>query len=93
MDLRLFLLGATGYIGSQFLFDLSRSGTAKRLRIRALVRALTPEKEAQLKEICSSLQPVEGSLKDGDLIQEEASQADLVVNCANNSDWPSIRSE
>ncbi|KAK7026872.1 hypothetical protein VNI00_015414 [Paramarasmius palmivorus] len=91
MDLRLFLLGATGYIGSQFLFDLARSGTAKKFHIRALVRA-SPEKEARLKEICSSLQVVHGDLQDENLIQEEASKADIVINCATSSDWPSIRS-
>ncbi|KAK7026849.1 hypothetical protein VNI00_015391 [Paramarasmius palmivorus] len=88
---RVFMLGATGYVGSQFLIELSRSEKSKALYITALVRALTPEKESRLKKIHPAIQAIEGNLDDEDIIREEASKADIVIDCASSDHWPSVR--
>ncbi|KAF8996808.1 hypothetical protein BDQ17DRAFT_1310135 [Cyathus striatus] len=85
----LFLLGATGFLGSQFLIHLSKSDLTK-FHIRALLRAPIEKKEAQIKAIYPNLSVVEGTLEDDAIIQEEASKADYVINCASSDHHTSV---
>ncbi|KAJ8521054.1 hypothetical protein ONZ45_g2196 [Pleurotus djamor] len=85
-----FYLGATGFLGSQFLVDLARE--LPDLKITALVRAPVEEKEKQLKTIYPNLTVVEGVLEDDATIQEQAAKADIVINSASSDHIGSIKS-
>ncbi|KDR74353.1 hypothetical protein GALMADRAFT_227416 [Galerina marginata CBS 339.88] len=85
-----FLLGATGYLGSQFLVSLGRRSPSLQFHVIALVRNLDAQKEARLKTIYPDLSAVEGSLDDADVIVEGASRAKYVVNCASSDHDKSI---
>ncbi|KAF8164777.1 hypothetical protein B0H34DRAFT_779869 [Crassisporium funariophilum] len=87
-EMTVFLLGATGYLGSQFLVLLGRKRLP--LYIVALVRNVTVEKEAKLKAIYGNLTIVEGSLDDAETIQDQASKAKYVINCANSDHVGSV---
>lgn len=78
----IFLLGATGYLGSQFLIYLARD--LPRLPVTALVRSLTAERARQLNAVHGNLTLVEGTLDDDALIQEQAAKADVTINCASS---------
>ncbi|EEB87373.1 hypothetical protein MPER_15287, partial [Moniliophthora perniciosa FA553] len=90
-ELHVFMLGATGYLGSQFLVELSRAKKVQTFRIIALVRNLTPEKEARLKEIYENLHAIEGDLDSEGIIEEQVSKAHIVINCASSDHWPCVR--
>lgn len=81
----IFFLGATGFIGSQLLVSLGRAG--HNFHIVALVRQLTEEKKAKIKEVYANIEFVEGTLTDADILIEQASKAKYVINCAS-SDHP-----
>lgn len=81
----IFFLGATGFIGSQLLVSLGRAG--HKFHIVALVRQLTEEKKAKIKEVYANIEFVEGTLTDADILIEQASKAKYVINCAS-SDHP-----
>ncbi|KAF8954259.1 hypothetical protein BDZ97DRAFT_1677262 [Flammula alnicola] len=81
----IFFLGATGFIGSQFLVLLSRASL--NLHVVALTRDLSADRQAKLKEIYPDIEFVKGTLNDADVIIEQASKAKYVVNCAS-SDHP-----
>ncbi|KAI6044874.1 hypothetical protein EDC04DRAFT_271088 [Pisolithus marmoratus] len=80
-----FFLGATGYLGSEFLLLLNRE--LPELHIVALMRNVTPEREAQLRALYPNSSVVEGTLDDDAVIKEQAAKADTVINCAS-SDHP-----
>ncbi|KAJ3507823.1 hypothetical protein NLJ89_g6086 [Agrocybe chaxingu] len=83
----IFILGATGYLGSQFLVLLGRKSLG--YHVVALVRNLDPEgkKLGQLRAIYEDLEVVEGTLEDKEVIEREAEKAKYVVNSAS-SDHP-----
>lgn len=81
----IFFVGATGFIGSQLLVSLGRAG--HKFHIVALVRQLTEEKQARIREIYENIEFVEGTLTDADVLIEQASKAKYVINCAS-SDHP-----
>ncbi|TFK35052.1 hypothetical protein BDQ12DRAFT_760575 [Crucibulum laeve] len=85
----IFLLGATGFLGSQFLVLYAQSDLPK-FHIVALLRAPTAEKEAKLKEIYNDIFVVEGTLDDDAIIQEQAAKADYVINCASSDHHASV---
>lgn len=87
----LFLLGATGFLGSQFLTYLARD--LPHLHVVALVRAPTEGKPEQLKAIYENLSIVEGTLDDDAVIQEEAARADYTINCASSDHFGSVLCE
>ncbi|EDR04957.1 uncharacterized protein LACBIDRAFT_294969 [Laccaria bicolor S238N-H82] len=87
----LFILGATGHLGSQFLVNLAHSPAIPQLRVVALIRKLTPETQAKLKEIYKDLEIVEGSLDEAAEIKSQAEKADYVVNCASSDHLGSIQ--
>ncbi|KDR74351.1 hypothetical protein GALMADRAFT_70749 [Galerina marginata CBS 339.88] len=86
----IFLLGATGYLGSQFLILLGRRSPSLQFHVLALVRNLDKEKEARLKTIYPDLSTLEGGLDDADVIVEGASRAKYVVNCASSDHDTSV---
>ncbi|KAH9483165.1 Oxidase ucsJ [Psilocybe cubensis] len=85
----IFLLGATGYLGSQLLVLLSASSI--NYHVVALVRAANQEKEEKLKSIHHNLSVVKGSLDDHEIITEQASKAKYVINCASSDHPGSIK--
>jgi nucleoside-diphosphate-sugar epimerase len=72
--MRLFVIGGTGYIGSVVCERLQADGHT----LRGLARS--DESAAQLAE--AGIEPVRGSMGDGDVIREAASAADGVVQIA-----------
>ena len=85
----IFMLGATGYLGSEFLILLARDYPDH--HIRALVRNATPEKVSRLHEIHPHVTVVEGTLDDAAVIVEEVLKADIVINSASSDHWPSVK--
>jgi nucleoside-diphosphate-sugar epimerase len=75
---RIFVTGATGYIGGSLAARLVANGH----QVRGLVR--NADKAAQLKS--RGIEPVLGTLADLALIAEASRQADAVVNTANSDD-------
>ncbi|KAH8088956.1 hypothetical protein BXZ70DRAFT_501495 [Cristinia sonorae] len=86
----IFFLGATGYLGSEFLILLARDFPG--LQVKALVRNATPEKVAQLEKIYPGITVVEGTLEDDAVIQEQAQSVDVVINTASSDHSPSVKS-
>lgn len=86
----IFFLGATGYLGSEFIILLARD--YPQLPIVALLRASTPERIAALKAIHPNISAVEGTLDDDAVIQRETERADIVINSASSDHWPSVKS-
>ncbi|KAK3807417.1 MAG: hypothetical protein JOS17DRAFT_766719 [Linnemannia elongata] len=87
--LRVFVLGATGYIGSTFLdLLLKKKDTARKYTFRALVRS--QDKADQLIRP-QGIEPVLGSLDDVAIIEDEAANADIVINLADADHLPSVQ--
>lgn len=84
----IFLLGATGFLGSQFLIFLARD--LPQFHIVALLRAPDLVKEAQLKAIYKDLSVVEGTLDSDDVIAKQAEEADYTINCASSDHLASV---
>ncbi|KAG0296105.1 hypothetical protein BGZ98_001107 [Dissophora globulifera] len=79
--IRLFVAGITGYIGSSAMDLLFQDPSARtRYTVRALVRS---QEKAESDVRPFGVEPVIGSLDDLDLLTEEASQADVVLNFAH----------
>lgn len=76
--MRVFITGATGYIGGSVAEKLMARGDS----VTGLVRS--DEKAAQLK--ARGITPVRGSLADFSVITEAAAAADAVLNTANSDD-------
>lgn len=74
--MRVFVTGATGYIGGAIAARLQQSGH----EILGLVRS--PEKAAQLR--ARGIEPVAGSLDDAQVVSDAAGRSDAVVNAANS---------
>lgn len=83
-----FLLGATGYLGSTFLKSFAKQ--YPNVAVVALVRGAA-EREAAIRAIHPNTTVVEGSLQSTDLIRSEASKATVVINCANPDDVECIQ--
>ncbi|KAF8443915.1 hypothetical protein L210DRAFT_3643493 [Boletus edulis BED1] len=74
----IFFVGATGYLGSQFLLLLNEK--LPQLHVVALLRNATPVRKEQLQKLYSNISFVEGSLDDDAIIQEQAAKVDIVIN-------------
>ncbi|KAH7920849.1 NAD(P)-binding protein [Leucogyrophana mollusca] len=86
----IFFLGATGYLGSEFLILLNRR--IPELHVVALLRSPTPERQSRLKEIYPNISFVEGALEDDAIIQREVAKANIVINCASSDHLASVKS-
>ncbi|UUZ64033.1 NAD-dependent epimerase/dehydratase family protein [Polaromonas sp. P1-6] len=81
--MKLFITGATGYIGGSIAARLVADGHS----VRGLVRD-----RAKADLLCSSgIQPVFGSLDDEEVLAREAREADGVVNAANADHLASLQ--
>lgn len=76
----IFILGATGYIGGAVFTGIRNA--YPNVPIAALVRNL----ESNPALTAAGARVVQGSHSDLDIIQKEASEADLVINCADADD-------
>lgn len=74
--MKVFITGATGYIGGSLAVRLKQKGHA----VRGLVRSL--DKIAGL--AAQGMEPVSGTLDDTGLLRREAQAADVVINAASS---------
>ena len=79
--LTIFLLGSTGYVGSQFLMLLGEAYPT--LLVRALLRPGAEQRVEWLHRTHPNISIVEGSLDDVVLVEDQARRADIVINVAN----------
>lgn len=74
--MKIFITGATGYVGGSIGSYLAQAGHS----IRGLVRDM--DKAAALNKL--GIEAVPGSLDDSEVLQREAGLADAVINCASS---------
>lgn len=74
---RIFLTGATGYVGGEVLHHIKHS-TLTGLQVACLVR--DADKAKKLKSAYPDVDIVQGGLDDGDTIEREARAADVVLS-------------
>ena len=74
---RIFLTGATGYVGGDVLYRLQKSSPANS-HILCLVR--DPENAKKLSESYPKVEIIQGDLDDSDLIEREARNADVFLS-------------
>lgn len=86
---RIFLLGTTGYVGSELLILLAQD--LPEHHVVALVRNATPERIDSLKAIHPNISVVEGTLEDAEVIEKESEIADIIINTASSDHWPSVK--
>ncbi|TRM56142.1 hypothetical protein BD626DRAFT_576071 [Schizophyllum amplum] len=86
-NLNIFMTGATGYIGGAVLARLLRGQNSQKLHIKALVR--DAGKALKLKDF--GVEPVMGTLDDAELIEKEASKADVIISAASADHEPSCQ--
>ncbi|PWY89197.1 nucleoside-diphosphate-sugar epimerase [Aspergillus heteromorphus CBS 117.55] len=79
---KIFLTGATGYIGGDALYALTSKYPS--YSISALVRS--PEKAEQVQAQYPSVRVVVGDLDDSALLEKESADADIVLHTADASD-------
>jgi nucleoside-diphosphate-sugar epimerase len=84
MAIKVFITGATGYIGGAILSELLK--TPQKYSISALVRK--PEHGEVLKKL--NVTPVYGSLDDAEVLVEASRNADVVINAANSDHLPAV---
>jgi nucleoside-diphosphate-sugar epimerase len=80
--MRLFVTGASGFIGGSFAAEAVRRGH----QVRGLIRST--EKAAACEAF--GIVPVHGTLADHDLLADEASTADAVINAASSDDRDAV---
>jgi len=80
--MKIFVTGASGYVGGTVLAALLRDGH----KIRGLVRS--EQRADQVRAL--GVEPVRGTLADLPLLQQEAGQADAVINAADADERASV---
>lgn len=80
--MRIFVTGASGFIGGSFAAEAVRRGH----QVHGLVRSAEKARACEAFGII----PVYGTLADHDLLAEQARAADAVVNAASSDDRPAI---
>jgi nucleoside-diphosphate-sugar epimerase len=81
--LKIFVTGASGFIGGSIAAHLARAGH----QVRGLIRQ--PEHSAELRRL--GIEPVTGTLDDRALLSAEAQAADAVVNAASSDHEGAVR--
>lgn len=81
-------IGATGYLGSEFLVILNQK--LPNFHVVTLLRNATQERRKQLQAVYPNSSIVEGTLNDDAIITEQAAKADIVINCASSDHLPSV---
>ena len=74
---RVFLTGATGYVGGDVLYRLQQSSVVKS-QLTCLVRDASKAK--QLSATYPDVEIIQGGLDDSDLVEQEAKKADVVLS-------------
>lgn len=82
MSTSILIFGATGYIGGAVLCSLLKEFPPPKYTSTALVRS--PSSHAAIEKL--GVKVLKGCHSDHATIQEAASQADIVVNCADADD-------
>src|SRR5450830_40663 len=80
--MKIFITGASGYIGG----SIARHLLQARHSVRGLVRDAA--KADRLEQL--GMTPVHGNLDDSDILMREAAAADAVINCASSDHRASI---
>jgi nucleoside-diphosphate-sugar epimerase len=80
--MKVFVTGASGYIGGSVAAGLLKAGHS----VRGLVRS--EQKAAQVRAL--GIEPVLGTLGDAALLAQAARQADAVINAANSDDRAAV---
>ena len=75
--IRIFITGATGYVGGDVLYRLHQSSLAKS-QLACLVRDLS--RARQLSITYPGVEIIQGSLDDSELLEQEARKADVVLS-------------
>lgn len=92
-----FFLGATGYIGSQFIESAKRDielyAKLKTFTLVALVRDPDSDKAKRLQEVWPGVVLVKGTLDDAGVIEEQARDSALTFNAASSDHEVSIKGE
>ncbi|KAL4974043.1 hypothetical protein BDW66DRAFT_153209 [Aspergillus desertorum] len=83
---RVFLLGATGYIGGEVLHALQN--THPQYEIAALIR--NAKKAGDVVAAYPRVRVVSGDLDDASVIEEEAKKSDIVIHAASNKHIASV---
>ncbi|KAJ2993721.1 hypothetical protein NUW58_g77 [Xylaria curta] len=84
---KIILTGATGYVGGQVLNELVQSGTKHSISVLSRDTA----KSKKISEVYPHIRVVQGSLDDLDVVEQEASKADIVLNLASNKHLESMK--
>ncbi|KAL4737750.1 hypothetical protein BDV11DRAFT_216430 [Aspergillus similis] len=84
--MRIFLLGATGYIGGEVLHALDN--THREYEIAALIRSA--EKASKVLAAYPRVKVVSGNLDDASVIEEEVKKSDVVIHAASNKHIASV---
>jgi len=79
---KIFITGATGYIGGDALYALEKAHPE--YEFTALVR--NPDSGAKVVSVYPKIRLVYGNLDDSALLEEEAAKADIVIHTADSSD-------
>uniref|UniRef100_A0A0B7JVC1 NAD-dependent epimerase/dehydratase domain-containing protein n=1 Tax=Bionectria ochroleuca TaxID=29856 RepID=A0A0B7JVC1_BIOOC len=85
---KIFLTGASGYIGGDFLHLLNK--LHPEYQVKALVRDATKIEAVKKAFDSNQVQVVEGDLDDSSLISRETSRADIVINLAASGHFQSV---
>ncbi|KAH7928229.1 NAD(P)-binding protein [Leucogyrophana mollusca] len=81
---QIFVIGATGYIGGQVLAQLLKHPKAKEAQYTVLVRSA--EKAPKFSQLGPNVKGVVGSTNDTQLLTQLASEADILISCADADD-------
>ncbi|KAL3419777.1 nucleoside-diphosphate-sugar epimerase [Phlyctema vagabunda] len=81
---KIFLTGATGYVGGDILYALEKAHPE--YEYTAIVR--NSDKGAAVAAVYPKIRLVYGTLEDSALLEEESAKADIVVHTADASDHP-----
>ncbi|ABN68733.1 dehydrogenase [Scheffersomyces stipitis CBS 6054] len=87
---KVFITGATGYIGGQVLYELLNNKDGRKYDVTALVRS-QQKAEKLLIGTNNQISTVIGSLDDVDFIKQQVEANDIIINTANVDHVPSAQ--